>query len=212
MTALWVVTEEIVSDAIGGAFEANNPLLFGLWQGTTEATALGLHTVLNTSALPVGHSYRLYVFVREVPEGGSEAEGDSVREASASLPFRICHDAVAGEECHSRVRYAMQVGVRMHPRTYLGVNASSSFQEFQMMLHQKGEGACPMPCSLEEWCHTTVPGEECHTHVGWAMREGLHETLEMYPTLQKTSSFKQFQMVLHKNQRGICTRPCPPEW
>ena len=36
LTALWVVTEEIVSDALGGAFEATNPLLADVFVDSVE--------------------------------------------------------------------------------------------------------------------------------------------------------------------------------
>lgn len=128
LTALWVVTEEIVSDALGGAFEETNPLLEdlppGLFQGlrcmalrfigSPEAAAgVGLAVHLNTSSLKMGGNYRLYVFVREDPMAcGTECPR---HEAYASLAFRICHDALPGEQCYSQVRYAMEHDLEANP-------------------------------------------------------------------------------------------------
>merc|ERR1712019_206011 len=62
LTAVWAVTEDLYSSAIGGAFENTLPLLRGLWQGSNSSTTLGLSPVLNTSSLALGRSYRLYIF------------------------------------------------------------------------------------------------------------------------------------------------------
>jgi len=208
MVAIWAVTKEVVSDAIGGAHEDTNQLLDTIWQEQAH-TATGLEVSLNTSQLANGNIYRMYVFVRQDPatcEGNCDAQ-----EAVASLPFYICHTAELGEVCYSQVMYAKTVGIVYHPQTYPGVTANSTFEEFQIMLHQKKEGECPAPCGAREWCYTSQPGEECYGNVMWAMEHGLEHTPEIYPWyLHNNATFETFQKWFYEKQTGICTNPCPP--
>jgi len=180
MVAIWAATEEIVSEAIGGAFEATNPLLTGLWEKDPKATTTaGLSVSLNTSDLTPGSMYRLYVFVRQDP---ASCKGTCHhQEAVASLAFYICHTTQPGDACYGQVAYAMQTGIHAHPQTYPGVTAKSSLEEFQVLLSQKGSGFCPLPCGIRDWCATSVPGEECYGHVRWAMEYGLKQNPELYP-------------------------------
>jgi len=208
LTAVWAVTEEIVSDAVGGAAEATNPLLSGLWLGSTSPTVTGLTALFDASGLPAASAYRLYVFVREDPAQYAGGEAYPLREASATLPFHICHNAVPGEKCYQRVLSAMTSGVHADPGSYPGVTSSSSMTEFQMALHQAGDLSCPMPCGLEEWCHTAVEGEQCFRHIQWAMSDGLRASPASYPTLGTTATFKEVQLALHAGRQGSCARPC----
>lgn len=204
LTAVWAVTQEIVSNAIGGAFEATNPLLPDLWASSNSKNlATGLTAVLDTSKLPSGDSYRLYVFVRERLANGSTAVAK--QEASATLPFKICHTAQPGEECHKRVAYHWAAGPNV---STLGIRQEASFNEVQMALHQAGDKTCPMPCSLEEWCHTASHGELCHAYVQYAVREGISKSPELHPGLTSSSTFEDVQMFLHRKGVGLCSRPC----
>jgi len=209
LVALWTVTEEVVSSAIGGAHEDTNPLLTGLWSAPVATMGTGLEVSLNTSGLAVSGEYRLYVFVRQDP---STCQGKCTeQEASASLAFKICHTAKPGEECFDHVRYAMLRGIDVHPQTYPGVGKKSSFAEVQMLLHQLREGSCPAPCEVREWCHTAVEGEECHSRVTWAMEFGIAESPESYPQLPKNANFEAVQWHLHRREVDICPRPCGHE-
>eukprot|EP00413_Alexandrium_margalefii_P018966 CAMPEP_0204538020 /NCGR_PEP_ID=MMETSP0661-20131031/15688_1 /ASSEMBLY_ACC=CAM_ASM_000606 /TAXON_ID=109239 /ORGANISM="Alexandrium margalefi, Strain AMGDE01CS-322" /LENGTH=560 /DNA_ID=CAMNT_0051544599 /DNA_START=1 /DNA_END=1680 /DNA_ORIENTATION=- len=209
LTAVWAVTEEIVSKAVGGAFEATNPLLSGLWSGSRGDLAVGITAVLNTAHLPASSSYRLYVFVREDPKSLGPNQTFPLHEASATLPFHVCHTARPGEACHSHVQYAMRSGIYADRGAYPGTKPNSTFEEVQMSLFQQGNIACPMPCGLEEWCHTAARWEQCHDHVQWALKEGIRQHPELYPGLQTTSSFQDVQMALYRKGNGLCTRPCP---
>merc|ERR1711953_991117 len=124
LTAVWAVTEDLYSSAIGGAFENTLPLLRGLWQGSNSSTTLGLSPVLNTSSLALGRSYRLYIFVRRDTNNFLSVRPE--REAHASLAFQICHDAVLGEECHNQIEYGSKIGIHSNPEISPGINASSS--------------------------------------------------------------------------------------
>lgn len=209
LVAIWTATEEVVSKAIGGAHEGTNPLLAGVWPSEqSEATSgVGLGVGLNTTGLLVGGQYRLYIFVRQDP---STCQGSCIKqEAAASLAFKICHTTLPGEECHDHVRYAMLQGIRAHPQTYPGLLASSSFEEFQMLLHQKREGNCPAPCGLRAWCHTSTKGEECHSRVQWVMGRGMAESPGLYPVQLLNADFRAVQWYLHRNEVGLCPQPCP---
>jgi hypothetical protein len=211
LTAVWGVTQDVYSSAIGGAYEENIPLLRGLWPQASSATGLGLQSVLNTSLLTLGKAYRLYVFLR--PRSDAFLSTPPQHEAHASLAFYTCHDAVMGETCYDHVTYGRRVGIHSHPQTYPGVNASSSFAEFQTMLYQKGVASCPMPCSIPDgWCHTAVQGDECYAHVAWAMHVGIVETPARYPGLSASSSFTDFQFALYKANTQVCTMPCIERW
>jgi len=210
--AIWAATEEVVSNAIGGAWEATNPLLPSLWPAAAandaSNTSTGLVVQMDTSELEVGGEYRLYVFVRQDPDSCAGGICKN-QEASASVPFYICHTAEAGEDCFSHVSYAMQSGIYTHPQTYPGVNASSSFEEFQVMLHQKGEGSCPAPCDMRAWCHTSIEGEECHGVARWAMEHDVQKSPGLYPAhLWNSTSFEAFQQHLYEKRDGVCPRPC----
>jgi len=195
LTAVWAITEEIVSDAVGGAYERTNGLLHGLWpEHRTEATGTGLSISLDTSALALGSSYRLYVFVRET------GESPAIREAHASLPFHICHDALLGEHCYNYVAYALHGGIAAHPGAYPGVNASSSLADVQMMMYQKGVGSCPMPCRVrDDWCHTSVDGEECY---------GLVQKIMNATQGSSFMTAVEIQQQIYEHRSGVCTKPC----
>mmetsp|Transcript_42551 Transcript_42551/g.79358 ORF Transcript_42551/g.79358 Transcript_42551/m.79358 type:complete len:612 (-) Transcript_42551:115-1950(-) len=205
LTAVWVVTEEVVSDAVGGAFEETNPLLEGVFVDSQEPTsALGLEVQLNATGLQMGGNYRMYVFVREDPEfcNGPCTNHESL----ASLAFRICHDALAGEECYSHVSYAMDRGILQNPGRYPGANSGSTFAEVQMSLAQKGEGSCQMPCSIQEWCHTAQPGEECYAYIEWLMEGNNSQTAP--EALRNKAKVTDVQQVIHEQMPGLCAQPC----
>jgi hypothetical protein len=205
LTAVWAVTEDVVSDAIGGAFEATNPLISGLF-GTSKSSGLGLSTQLNTSKLTPSTNYRLYVFVREDPSFcGSTCPR---HEAVANMPFHICHDAAVGDECYEQVAFAMRFGIHSTPGRYPGVSAASSFSEFQMSLAQTGLGNCQMPCGIQDWCHTTKPGDECYSHVNYTLQHGLNQSGSLYTGLSSKSTIEAVQEFLHDHFHGVCPRPC----
>merc|ERR1712238_15257 len=44
------------------------------------------------------------------------------------------------------VSWAMQHGIHIHPDRYPGLSAESTFEEFQIVLHQANQERCAMPC------------------------------------------------------------------
>jgi len=58
-----------------------------------------------------------------------------------------CRTVHEGELCHAAVTWAMQDGVLSNPDWYEPLDASSTFEEFQALLHQgRHEAGCPAPC------------------------------------------------------------------
>lgn len=59
-------------------------------------------------------------------------------------------------------------------------------------------------------CQDAVIGEKCFKNVVWAKTEGIRIHPGWYSDLTEHSSFKEFQMALHKNGLYGCRRPCKP--
>jgi len=66
--------------------------------------------------------------------------------SSCPVPCNLCHTAQPGEACFKGVRWAMQHGIHIHPDRYPGLSAESTFEEFQIVLHQANQERCAMPC------------------------------------------------------------------
>jgi len=97
---------------------------------------------------------------------------------------------------------------------YPDLNETSSFEEFQRLLHERSNPDCPLPCppSPNIRCHTAQPGEECHRHVSWAMQVGIKNYPERYPsTLSNTSSLEEVQGWLSRMHFGHCLPPFPAD-
>jgi len=204
LVGIWGMTNDVLSDAVGGAFEETKALVKGVWPGG-GATGTGLSVVLDTSSLLSSSEHRLYVFVRQDP-ASCEAECDK-QEAVASLPFRICRTAVEGDVCYRHVVLARERGIRLQPERYPGVGASSSFEEVQMLLHQQGAGECPPPCGVRNWCRTSVKGEDCYEQVRWLMRR-VSEKPDLYPKALRNATFEKTQLHISETRDGVCPRPC----
>jgi len=56
-----------------------------------------------------------------------------------------CHTVVTGDACYEDVAWAKSQGIFSHPEWYPGLSASSTFEEFQQNLYEKGICAY-MPC------------------------------------------------------------------
>ncbi|CAJ1452849.1 unnamed protein product [Effrenium voratum] len=207
LSAVWVVTEEVVSMAVGGAYEATNPLLPDLFEnGPDNTSGMGLSVQLNTTSLKMGGEYRLYVFVREDPAAcGARCNN---HEAYASVAFKICHDAVPGEQCYSQVKYAMDHDLAANPGRYPGADTTSSFSEVQMVLAQLQLSGCQFPCDVSRWCHTTQPGEACYEYMEWLLEGNNTQDAPQALRWAKSLSRLNTQRAIHENLPGICPRPC----
>mmetsp|Transcript_14179 Transcript_14179/g.29410 ORF Transcript_14179/g.29410 Transcript_14179/m.29410 type:complete len:317 (-) Transcript_14179:83-1033(-) len=57
-------------------------------------------------------------------------------------------------------------------------------------------------------CQDAVIGEKCFKNVVWAKTEGIRIHPGWYDDLTQDSTFKEFQMALHKNGLYGCRKPC----
>jgi len=71
----------------------------------------------------------------------------SMEMLSAASQVAGCHDTICGEVCYQFVQTAMRVEIISQPFLYPGLNATSSFEEFQAHIHRSGQGLCAAPCS-----------------------------------------------------------------
>jgi len=123
-------------------------------------------------------------------------------------PCPGCHTTLPNEKCHAGVVWAMEHGFDMNPENpvYSGLDAHSSFVDFQAALNRHKIDRCPEPCGV---CHTSVEGERCYEGVMWARNSGIRIYPEWYPDLTTNSSFEAFQAHLHDGGFNECPEPCP---
>lgn len=153
-----------------------------------------------------------------------------------------CHTAVKGEACYVDVEWARTIGIQGHSDWYEGpcpgLQATSSFEEFQACVYKINQTSCPLPCNpastdsddvgsdtddeeqvstkpeapeaapQEAPCHIAQKGEECYTSVIEAMVSGIRQHPETFPGITKESSFEDFQDALH-NDPDLTTCPRP---
>merc|ERR1712187_21880 len=125
-------------------------------------------------------------------------------------PCPACHTAESGEACYAAILFAIRTGIHNDPDKYPGLNSSSSFEAFQLKLHEHAEpekAPCPKPCP----CHSAVKGGACYAAVKWAMRTGIYEKPDDYPGLSNESSFDDFQSLLmtkEEPKKDPCPKPC----
>merc|ERR1712151_1070762 len=115
-------------------------------------------------------------------------------------PCPGCHTTLPNETCHAGVVWAMEHGIHMHPENpvYSGLDAHSSFVDFQAALNRHKIDRCPEPCGV---CHTSVEGERCYEGVMWARNSGIRIHPEWYPDLTTNSSFEAIQAHLHRSMK-----------
>jgi len=123
-----------------------------------------------------------------------------------------CHTTLEGEDCFGHVRWAMTLGMSLHREWYEDLDRSSSFEDFQQMLHKRKPDICKLPpCKKAPAtkCHTATLGEECYGHTAWARDVGILLRPETYPeSFSNQSSFEDFQAWLHHIHHGSCLSPC----
>lgn len=67
-------------------------------------------------------------------------------EEAAQEGDTTCHTAVEGEECYDSVKYAMEVDIKKNKHLYEKLGPTSSFADFQGLLHTTDPEGCPKPC------------------------------------------------------------------
>mmetsp|Transcript_101684 Transcript_101684/g.283075 ORF Transcript_101684/g.283075 Transcript_101684/m.283075 type:complete len:499 (-) Transcript_101684:31-1527(-) len=83
-------------------------------------------------------------FLMQVHPGRLSTSKAALAEAG---PSDACHTATAGEPCYSHVLWSMHQGILENASWYSGLAPSSSFADFQALLHQMGDYDCPQPCN-----------------------------------------------------------------
>lgn len=125
-----------------------------------------------------------------------------------------CHTAVEGEECYDIVVWAMTTGIRDRPEWYPGLDASSTFREFQQFHYDHPEYRvlqCSPPCpEADGTCccvATNATQPQCYNDILWALTVGIHSNPEWYPGLTANSSWVEFQSYV-AGQDDRCGLPC----
>jgi len=140
----------------------------------------------------------------------------------------VCHTAKPGEACYGDVLYAMSEKKKGHHESwYFGLNATSSFEQFQAFLHSQHSAdstrLCPQPCSREaveslkhvnggtHHCTKVNSGEECYKAVNWVMSDGIKLHPKWYVNITTNWTFEKVQARLAKDKKGACSKlyPCP---
>jgi len=70
-----------------------------------------------------------------------------------------CHTTIKGERCFREVAWARNVGIRKHPEWYPNLTENSSLVDFQLLIHDRIPGKCPIPCGVpprKKWCEWPV--------------------------------------------------------
>ncbi|CAJ1445056.1 unnamed protein product [Effrenium voratum] len=117
-----------------------------------------------------------------------------------------CGNAAQGTECFNHVLYAMSHGIYEHPKWYPGLSRSSSFSDFQAMLHLLPGNHCPRPC--KEGCVRLSVQYACQLRVEWLRQVELLQHSGWYPELTVRSSSQDLAMALWQRGDHACRRPC----
>uniref|UniRef100_A0A7S2J4F0 Uncharacterized protein n=1 Tax=Zooxanthella nutricula TaxID=1333877 RepID=A0A7S2J4F0_9DINO len=149
-----------------------------------------------------------------VEEAARETDSGAIDAAPGAQHFDAeheshCSTAVKGQTCYDDVMFGVKQGITEHPEWYPGLSASSSFEDFQGVLHRNPELQCPKPCP----CKTAVVGDKCLKNVQWVLREGIDQHPHWYQGLTVRSRFEAVQQRLHEDTNTTCAPPCTAaEW
>jgi hypothetical protein len=165
----------------------------------------------NRTKLPGGNKWSVGATFEEV-QMMMHVDGGAGHIGGCYNPCPGCHTALPSETCYAGVTWAMEQGIHMHPERFCGLDATSSFLDFQECLHEQKAAGCPMPC---RHCAAPVKWDSCYNATVWAIEDGLRIYPHWYPTLTAESSFEEFQEFLHadgfhehKPRFYPCPEPC----
>lgn len=140
------------------------------------------------------------------PEAFFAVASEGAQTSSPSGLTTPCHSALAGEVCFTKILNVISQGIPEHPEQYVGLSINSDLQDIQAFLHNRDPSLCPPPC---ESCYTAKEGDNCFQAVKYAMTQGIYAHPAWYPgALPKSSSFEEFQGVIHSQQSAVCPKPC----
>jgi len=163
------------------------------------------------------------------PKSVAKLEAKTAHKPTESKPGgkeEACHTAAGdGDPCHSAVVWASTKGISAHPDWFKGLTKTSSFEDFQLHLHEdpNAKVRCPKPCSPGpspppapkpaasiQNCHTVTKSEKCHEAIVWAKTKGIAEHPDWFKGLNPKSSFDDIQEHFHNDPEsdGTCPMPC----
>eukprot|EP00928_Gymnodinium_smaydae_P029387 TRINITY_DN2214_c0_g2_i2.p1 TRINITY_DN2214_c0_g2~~TRINITY_DN2214_c0_g2_i2.p1 ORF type:complete len:650 (+),score=43.82 TRINITY_DN2214_c0_g2_i2:30-1979(+) len=124
-------------------------------------------------------------------------------ELNLALPHSAlqCYDARKGEDCYNAVLWAMRYGFHQHPDWYPHFGPSSTFQDYQALLHAENRSRCHKPCG-QVFCRKLEPHEEmpylqeCYSRVIVKRRQ------------LSDRSFESLQAEVSSETGGRCPMPC----
>lgn len=128
------------------------------------------------------------------------------RASSSQHKDDTCRTVSSSEMCYTNVLYGMRRGLSEHPEWFPGLDETSSFEDFQAVLHRNPDLKCPKPCA----CKTAKYEDSCYKQVKWVLNEGLQKHPEWYPDVTKNSSWEVVQAHIHKDDKTKCGKPCTP--
>lgn len=139
-------------------------------------------------------------------------QGKIAKEAKTALQNaqqkeKDCRNAEQGTECFNHVLYAMRHGIYQHPKWYPGLASTSSFGDFQALLHLLPRNECPRPCT-EDGCLRLSVQFACQLRVEWLRQVEFIQHSLWYPELTATSSSEAVAMALWQRGDPACSRPC----
>lgn len=129
-----------------------------------------------------------------------------------------CHTALRGEPCFDKVLAVMTGNGSAAPADF----KESTFKAFQTALFRRDLDGCPKPCRgtnstssdktggrgrgqvQNRTCRTVSQGEPCYAEVLAAMAGNGSGS----PATFQESTFRAFQMAMHRRNPGSCPRPC----
>jgi len=80
--------------------------------------------------------------------------------STTERPVEPCRRAVQGDECYAHVEWAMQHGITSSPELYPGLTPTSTFEDFQVFLHNLDHSSCPKPCQSPQAPLTPQPAPQ----------------------------------------------------
>mmetsp|Transcript_15835 Transcript_15835/g.28144 ORF Transcript_15835/g.28144 Transcript_15835/m.28144 type:complete len:443 (+) Transcript_15835:113-1441(+) len=133
----------------------------------------------------------------------TEAVQQEMEEESA------CKNAAQGTDCANHILFAMNHGISASPAWYPGLSPTSSFRDFQALLHLVADNGCSRPCTDEdEGCLKIEDHNPCLLRIQWVRKVEMIEHKDWYPELAKDSSDHQFAQSLYERGVESCRRPC----
>jgi len=121
----------------------------------------------------------------------------------------ICQNARQGSDCFNHILFAMNHGIFENPSWYPSLSQTSSFRDFQALLHGVSRNECPRPCFDEEsGCLDVTNQNTCVLRIQWVRQVELIQHRDWYPDLSPESRDEDIAESLWQRGVHVCHRPC----